>query len=277
MYVLRINGHDYQSIERWDELTLKGARKLMKLIAKMPQALGEIYQLMCREQTDESATQLAKLHEQVTDEQRIKLFPKFYGDVLCVMSNIPQKVMTNVMADHRTAMFQFSMDDGVSCESVIMGLMGVPFDYQLQGITQFKWGDEVLVLPKSKTVLGTEIPMADEQIITFAEASDLEITAKQIEGGRFDFMSNMIAILCRPEGEQYDEDVSLQRAQTMDDLPMSIVWDVFFCSISRLHILEKIMLSCLRAQVSGQQRQSINQVLDGGDGTDKSLAHPGHH
>ena len=43
-----------------------------------------------------------------------------------------------------------------------------------------------------------------------------------------------VAIYCRPEGEVYDEKVTMQRANVFGGLTMDMVWRVFFCIYRQL-------------------------------------------
>ena len=76
------------------------------------------------------------------------------------------------------------------------------------------------------------------------ETDDILKAAHDMDGGRLDVAANIVSILCRPKAEdgkveKYDEARSLERAQTFLDLPMSIVWEVFFCTHEQLHTFFK--------------------------------------
>ena len=250
MYHLTVGNKDAELMQFWSEMTLSQADKLYKIIDHMPEKLKEIYQTTLREQTAQTKTKLAKLYKKLTTKDTTKKFPEFYGKIICALSSITNKEMHYVLHDSRTGIYQLNMEGGVSCESVVMGLLGFPYDHEVQAIKSFKWKDETLLLPAYKTQFGTEIPMAEEQIITFAEATDLQIFGEKMTQGKYKVMANIISILCRPKGEEYNEEKSLARAETMMKLPMDIVWEVFFCTVKRFDMLQRHTWICLAQEVS---------------------------
>ena len=250
MYHLTVNSKDAKLIQYWNEMTLSRADKVYKIMDHMPDKLKEIYQATLREQTPQTKTKLAKLYRKLTTKETTKKFPEFYGKIICALSNISNKEMKYVLHDSRTHIYQLTLENGVSCESVVMGLLGFPYDHDIKPIKNFKWRGETLELPVYKTQFGTEIPMAEEQIITFAEATDLQIFGEQMAEGKYKVMSNIISILCRPKDEEYDEEKSLERAKTMMKLPMDIVWEVFFCTVKQFDMLQRCTWIYLAEEVS---------------------------
>ncbi len=237
MYHLKLHDKEVELIQFWGEMTLAQAEKVYKIMDHMPESLEEIYKATMQEQTDQAKVKLAKLHKKVTTKETIKKYPEFYGKIICALSNITNKEMEHVLHDSRTEIYQLTMDEGVSCESVVMGLMGYPFDYTPQKPKSFDWKKETLLMPQARMQLGQSIPMADEQVITFAEATDLQVHAEALGIGKYKAMANIISILCRPKDEEYDEDRSLKRAETMMKLPMDTVWEVFFCIMKHYNML----------------------------------------
>ena len=74
-------------------------------------------------------------------------------------------------------------------------------------------------------------------------------------------MANIIAILCRPKDEQYDEAKSLKRAETMSELSMDIVWEIFFYLSSAYNTLGDTLLTYLKELESTKQKQPLIQEL----------------
>ena len=255
MYHLTIKSKDAKLIQHWKEMTLNHADRVYRIMDHMPEKLKEIYQTTMREQTAQTKTKLAKLYKKLTTKETTKIFPQFYGKIICALSNITNKEMNFVLHDSRTEIYQLTMESGVSCESVVMGLLGFPHDHEVRSIKNFKWRGETLELPAYKTQFGKEIPMADEQISTFAEATDLQIFGDQMAEGKYKVMSNIISILCRPKGEEYDEEKSLVRAKTMMKLPMDIVWEVFFCTVKQFGMLQTHTWIYLAQEVLTSVRQ----------------------
>ena len=54
-------------------------------------------------------------------------------------------------------------------------------------------------------------------------------------------MPLIVAILCRPEGEAYNERVARERAEKFKQLPCTVALDVFFCKLYRMSISLSLM------------------------------------
>lgn len=257
MYLIDINNISYRLKENWHEITINEAIEVMKVINKMPERLREYYELILKKQTKQVKTKIAKWNKDITLEERVKTFPTFYGKMLYKLSNVPQEVIDRVDWQSRTNIYNFKIGDGISCESVVIGLLSFPFDYKIQNIKSFKFKGETLLLPVTRSILKQDRPMADEPAITFTESADLEIFSDKLAGGVYEHATNIMSILCRPKGEEYDEERSLKRAGEMGKLTMDIFWEVFFCIIKQSTTLKRDMLICLLDQELKTRKQYL--------------------
>lgn len=253
MHNLEINGREYKLPETWKEVTLGAVIKLHPIIQQIPEDLKKIYTLSVQEQTPKIKKELTQVYAGLTPLQQIKLFPKWYGDIIACMAGIPKKVMNQVHGPDRKIVYQ------EYCQDFILGLIFWPINLELGKLKQFKWNKETLMLPKTTEKMGNELPMNSTTALEFCEASDLELAGKELKGGKWENYKWMIGILCRPKGEEYDEAKALERGKTMDGLTMNIVWEVFFCGIKRINISSRHMVSSLIHKVQKQQRQNQAQ------------------
>lgn len=90
---------------------------------------------------------------------------------------------------------------------------------------------------------GGTMPMADVTAEEWAESNDLRIACEHST----DYMHLIVAILCRPEGEKYNERVARERAERFKNLPCSVGLDVFFCKLSRMNTLASLTLDYLES------------------------------
>lgn len=88
---------------------------------------------------------------------------------------------------------------------------------------------------------GGAMPMANVTAEEWAESNDLRIACEHA----VDYMHLIVAILCRPEGEKYNERVARERAEKFKQLPISVGLDVFFCKLSRMNTLARLTLDYL--------------------------------
>ena len=255
MINLSIGGEDYQSYETWDEMPLSKAIEINKIIDTMPKNLAKYYKLTSEnievkgKKDKLRDKELQQLAEKITDRERMKDFPEFYGKVICALSNIPEDVMNQIQWRDREKFFKSSYTGSISAESVVYGLLYFPYDYHVTGIKKFTFKGQTDWLPKTKRILGQFKPLAETTAIEFAESSDLEIFSKELAGGKYARMANVISILCRPKVkgliQKYHEATSLKRAAQLKDLPMSIVWEVFFYAIKHISLSNSSMLMSL--------------------------------
>lgn len=128
--------------------------------------------------------------------------------------------------------------------------------YQPKGIESFEHNGVTYMLPKfSDDGFGGMLPMAEESAEAFCESNDLVTACDNV----FENMPLIVAILCRPEGEQYDERTARQRAEEFKQLPASVAFEVFFCKLSRLSIFLGYMgehLEQLQAKVRKAEAKS---------------------
>lgn len=76
---------------------------------------------------------------------------------------------------------------------------------------------------------GGVMPMAEASAEEWAESNDLRIASTN----PMEYAHLILAILCRPKGEKYNERVARERAEKFKDLSCSIAFDVFFCRLRR--------------------------------------------
>ncbi len=139
-------------------------------------------------------------------------------------------------------------------------------NFELTGIKYFKFKGVKYYLPVTEDGIGdVKVPMADRTAIEFTESADLEANTAANAAGRFSTAANIIAILCRPkletgEIEPYNQRTVLDRAKIFLDLPMEIVFEVFFCCIGQLISLKKQGRIFSREV---QEVQSKNTIMDG--------------
>ena len=74
---------------------------------------------------------------------------------------------------------------------------------------------------------GGVMPMAEVTAEEWAESNDLRIASSN----PIEYAHLIVAILCRPEGEKYNERVARERAEQFKQLPCSLAFDVFFLQV----------------------------------------------
>lgn len=121
----------------------------------------------------------------------------------------------------------------------------------------FDFEGERYYLPISESdVNGDTTPLAKECALTWAQATDLMIAQK--DGHKY--MPLIIAILCRPLGEKYNEQTAKKRAEAFINLPANIMVEVFFCLQVLSNIYRLSTLGALARVAKEQQQGEIAEV-----------------
>lgn len=218
--------------------------------ASMPDKLSTIYTLQTQKKTTVQQEALEEAYKELNNADMRKHFPRFYGICLEALSDIPSDVMERVLWDDRTATYK------QMAEHFVLGMMFGDYS-QIENIKEIEFNEETLLLPITDKVLNMTIPMAGEPIITFTEAADLQIYSEDMAGGKFGVAANIVSILCRPEGEAYNEKVSLKRAEGLKELTMDKVWEVFFCITQQVTISKQnTLISSLEARLNRLKEQN---------------------
>lgn len=249
MIHINIGGEKYKAIEEWSEMTIDQAANIHAACDTMPDNLRLIYESLADQD------QLSKAMEKIGEEDAIKNFPRFYGDILALMSDIPEEVINNISWQERTAFFNKYL------EQFVIGLLFNPIDFVAKEIDSFEWNEEIYYLPESKIVINDERTFAEVTALEFAESADLEIHSRKMKEGKFAVAANIISILCRKKDERYNEAVSLERAKEFKQLPMTVFWEVFFCLTRRTDNFKRAFLTFTADKVSSAKPSQRSQVL----------------
>ena len=200
----------YKLPENWSEIGLLKAQELFKL--PVPPKLMEYWKSKIEK----------KDLPNLTERDLIKIFPEYYGKILTVFG-VPNSVVKKIMPLDRSAFFNAYLLEFV---------LGMHFSPNFESTSpEFIDYGEKLYFPKTKDLIDVKLPMAYTTAWEFSEMADLQIYASGLAEGKYDYIANIASVMCRPLGEEYNEDISLERAEKLKDMKMSDAWEVFFCLI----------------------------------------------
>ena len=200
----------YKLPENWSEIGLLKAQELFKV--PVPPKLMEYWDCKIKKKDTPN----------LTERDLIKIFPEYYGKILTVFG-VPNSVVRKIMWQDRVAFFNTYLLEFV---------LGMHFSPNFESTSpEFIEYGEKLYFPKSKDLLDVKLPMAYTTAWEFSEMADLQIYASGLAEGKYDYIANIASVMCRPLGEEYNEDISLERAEKLKDMKMSDAWEVFFCLI----------------------------------------------
>lgn len=237
MVNFKINNETYQFPSTWVDITVKTATQLHHICDSMPPKLKDKYDIIMNGADEkELKKDIDKWIESVEDNLQIKDFPIFYGKVIEALSNVPQNLIDMTTISSRLHIYSLYL------EKFVMGLMYNGAGYQSVGISSFEFNDNTYQLPTNKRMNDLIIPMEALSTVQFCEASDFMALINSQDKG-FKFAAYIVAILCLKKGEIYNEDIIVDRSKEFNDLPMDIVWEVFFCLDTFLYMSLRDSLS----------------------------------
>lgn len=232
MIKITIGRKRFKGIYSWDEITLG---KFCELAA-IPMPEGYEAFVLADGQYDherkDSVDHYVRIVSELTDKQINDDFPEYYRKVVLCLSDIPEKYLTKDLVLDICDWYFRPFIASVIYNAPVISFMGGLKDYTPESVKHFNIGRERFYLPESITLMGQEIPLAKEPIISFIEANDL---FKNISLAKeCNKLARLMAIYCRKKNEIYSDDIVLSRQQLFTKVPMSIVWSVFFCIAKQL-------------------------------------------
>lgn len=261
--LLEINNESFVIIEKWQDMKLDKAIRLHSLCkTEMPKKLEAIYNAST---LDDKAKSTTDLIESITNLEYSVDFPTFYGKVISLLSDIPLNVLEKCTAGDRKAIYE------KCCYKFVIGVLFEPIDYTFKQIKSFEYMKTVYYLPETKNIQGQPRPFFDRTAIEFTESADLQKYSSELNGGKYEVAANIIAILCRPKNnegvlEKYNEKTCLDRATEFKNLPMDIVFEVFFCFGKHISLSEMFTDIYLQGEQLKAEENFINQhskIMDG--------------
>ena len=218
--MIEINDKHYH-IKNWDTLTISEAEKLTDL--KLPEKMRELYTAGTKEKFEEA-------QKEITTKDEIN-FGEYAGEVLKLMSDIPEELIKYMQYHERNDLYEYY------CRDIVFSLMLPMPIFEPKKIESFEFDSETFVLPKTLKIFDKFLPGQSEKSLTFVEGQALfKAYAESQEKGN---LRMIIAVYCRPEGEEYNEQKAIERSEKFGELPMSVAWEVFFCITGLLNISVK--------------------------------------
>ena len=223
MVTVTIRDVQYSLCDKWDDITLEEFQRLFDI--PIPAKLRQRWEALIGGKEKEYDA-IADTHREI-----IKTYPEYYGKIIGRLSDIPEDVIKYIDWSLRERLFNDYLWQFVATTLAPGPLV---MDGQLKWMesnkaTGFIFEGETYNLPESLFYGGREVPCKDEKIVTFAEASDIDIALHEWGEKGIDAMASVCAVYLRRPGEQHSDKLVVERTELFKRLPMSAVWEVFFC------------------------------------------------
>jgi hypothetical protein len=232
MITITRNKQKYTGPYNWSEISL---RKFIELASiPMPEGFEELILADGRYDIERQDTveSYVKIITELTDKQLDETFPEYYKKVALCLSDVPEMIMTIDLARELYQMYFMPFVVSLTYNAPVISFMGGLKEYTPDRVESFELQGQKFYLPKTITISGQSVPLAKEPIVSYSEAGDLFRDTKLVKN--ISKIPLFMAIYCRKKDEEYNEELVLQRQEMFMDAPMSVVWDVFFCTIKQL-------------------------------------------
>jgi hypothetical protein len=225
MIRIQVLDNEYNLLNTWEDITLERFQRLCAL--KIPEKYGEYIKACFSEKEGIYEKALTTL----SNKDLIKTFPEYFGEVIFTLSDIPREIIDRLHRIIREQLYETYF-----YPFVVSVFAGIPLQFEDSKLIRsprferdsFWFDDERNFFPQSLVYVSIEVPMYKETILTFSEASDIEVAINEWGSKGVDSVAQMIAVYCRREGEQYNPEAVLERIPKFKNLPMTIIWEVFF-------------------------------------------------
>lgn len=258
MIKITINGKKYKGAYSWEDISLSRYCDLAAI--PMPEGYKEfiIADGKFSPESQESIDKYIEATSTITDEQLKETFPAYYRKVISCLTDIPDSVV--IPSDKVNDLYEYFFKPFVASlvyHAPLVHIFGKIEDYRPSMMRSFKIGLQRFYLPETINVMGQDIPMGNEPIVTYTEASDI-FRGMKLTKDDIHKMALFMAIYCRKKGEAYDEKKVLDRKDLFMKAPMSVVWSVFFCIIKRLP--DYMTITLLFGRLPKTIQQSVSEV-----------------
>ena len=212
MIRLTVDKKKYVVRHFWEDIRLSDLIEAGKI--PIPEKVKEFY--------------LGKNGLEITDPELIN----YYIDLIPCFSDISKQVLQNTepdviynFVDIYLSHVVYSMVYNTPC-NYIDGKYEI---YTPPEVKKFSIGKERFYFPGTRTILGQPVLMADETILSFVEACDLDLSINTITNDKLINLALLMAIYCRRYGDVYNQESVLNRFEVFKSLTMDTVWSLFFC------------------------------------------------
>jgi hypothetical protein len=221
-----IGDYQFEMKSEWGDLLLSDFVALCQI--KMPEKLVNLYK------NAEDKEKWNGVFDSITFEDNEKLHPEYYGQVIKLLSNIPQSIIDLIDAEQRTELFNqylFPFAFSSITDYPVVLVDGKSELYQPKEIKHVNFKGAKYYFPESLKIRDLETPLAKESIISFTEASGVITAWNKLSEGGAEYAALIPAIYLRKKGEKYDEQTVLERSKIFTELTMDVVWSLFFYTI----------------------------------------------
>ena len=231
----KLNNIEFSFVDRWSEMTLNQFIEIANLeippkLLAMEIANMKVVGASTPKEIEKAELELTKAEKDITEEDIIRNFPTYYGNLLKILTDNKQAVEMISWSD-RTSIYDLHLKQfalSLLMENPVQQLNKKLVPYNPKEITGFKIGKEKFLLPDTVQLFNDKVLMGNEKIISFSESVDMDLALQGLMSGNVNKLPFFMAVYCRKKGETYSQQKVIARQKLFNGLTMDIVWAVFF-------------------------------------------------
>jgi hypothetical protein len=244
MIKITINNRNFKGVYRWNDITLNTFCKLAAI--PIPEAYESFINIDGRFDADdrESIDRYMDEITKITEKELNETFPEFYRKVIGCLSDIPASLIEMLTPDQVTEIYDKYFKPFVLSliyHSPVVNFMGKITKYIPEDIKSFRIGLTRYYLPKTVNIMDQDYPLKDETIESYTDVADV-FRGMKISKDDVNRLAIFMSVYCRPKNEEYSDIKVIKREKIFLNVPMSIVWSVFFYTCRRLPSYKEIIL-----------------------------------
>jgi hypothetical protein len=234
MINLKVGKQDVKLPEKWSEISLKEYAKIYSTIVANKFV----------EPTEDNAPQT---EQEITtlDNQRLLHNVKLNRKVFSEFSGIEESVLNKTDSKQVEKVLEY-MNNLLNQSANVIGDGVLNNNFKLKG----------------KTYYYPQMYMQNSSFGDFIETAQLDILAEQQKTSKFDHIAEQMAILCREQNEEYNEDLVKKKTRLFADLNMETVWEFVFFLTKQINTYKKHiqMYSKVATETAIDTQQKIGKL-----------------
>ena len=237
MIKIELQNKWYELPGGWEDLSLQQFIDVCEI--EIPEKLQAIWEATANlggtnesKQREVAEAEYNHAFDQITFEDNVKNFPEYYGKVLEAISDIPSDIIDLIHHEPRSDFFDNHIKYIVLSSFTLYPLVNSDkgfIPYEPEGSDFVEILGEKYLMPTTLKLFGEKQELAGESIVSFAEASAIELAWDGLRNKGVNRLPMFCSIYLRKENEKYIESVAIERIEMFKTMSMRDVWTLFFC------------------------------------------------
>lgn len=251
--IVTINDKPYSLPNRWSEITLRTYIAYYKEIQPtMPPVLAEYYAAI--EKAHDLTQQEMEAGRRERKRDAVLLADKAaqaWEDVDALIAAIPDMEWINKCLPYMVRVIAHFSDipadlllkkaPAEDISALYALILTATAEIPRETGDRFEYADQVWLMPESPERMGEKRYMEGATVAELWDAAQLHNDAIEMAGLKLEAMAGIMAVLLKPDGEEYDDSKHDERKELFLDAPMDMCFASYFFLLSRFNTLRDVL------------------------------------